>query len=108
MCSGLGVTITSELAYIEFCRKMAAVLREGSERLAISQTLSTWTSLLGCSQNITEYVSLSYSPFDIIPCSLGYFPESILACTVQVTAGKTGSIFAACPAAAILAMLGTR
>lgn len=87
------LTMISEFAYIEFCQKRTAVLIVGSLALTTSHILWDSTRLLGWSQNETEKVFLSNKPFDIMPCSWGYFPESILAWTVDVTAGKTGSSF---------------
>ena len=71
-----------------------------------SQILGDFTSELSCSQNETEQFDLSYVPFDIIPCSLGYLPVSRLACTVDVTAGKTGVTGQYAPRSAICWILG--
>src|ERR671918_471129 len=97
----------SELAYIVFCQKSTAVFLLFF-CLMVSHNLWDLTSELDCSQNDTLYVLLSYNPFDIIPCSLGYLPDRMLASTVDVTAGNVGSSLAVSPFSVILAIFGTR
>src|SRR5215208_7905434 len=97
----------SELAYIVFCQKSTAVFLLFF-CLMVSHNLWALTSELDCSQKDILYVLLSYNPFAIIPCSLGYLPERMLAWTVDVTAGNVGSSFAASPFSVILAIFGTR
>jgi hypothetical protein len=79
--------------YIEFCQNNRAVLSMLFFFFTVSQIFSDWTRLVDCSQNNVCMFSLSKNPFEIIPCSFGYFPVKILACTVHVTDGNTGFIY---------------
>src|SRR5918996_4848224 len=105
---GLGVTTMSAFENIVCCPNRIAVLLNGLFFFIKSHILSVWTKLLACSQKDTLCIFLSYSPFEMMPCSFGYFPDNMLAWAVQVTAGNTGAILEYSPIDAILDMFGNR
>src|SRR5687768_9430286 len=97
----------SEFAYKEFCQNRIAILKLLFLFFIKSQIRGTFTKLLYCSQNNTLKVSRSINPLEIIPCLLGYSPDKMLVCTVDVTAGKTGFILDDSPFSANAEIVGS-
>src|SRR5262245_22524348 len=80
-----------------------AHVTDGSRRRAVSHTFSPHTKWFDCLQNWISASSRLYQPLPTIPCPPalpGGMPVSMLDCTLQVTAGSTGSRVRTIPASA--------
>src|SRR5687768_14743387 len=83
-----------------------AQVNDGSRFLAASHTVGRCTSLFDCRQNLTSHSSRKYQPLPTMPCSLGRVPVRYVACTEQVTAGRTEEMVATCDRSASAASRG--